>query len=205
MATTVTPTADGAHSGLIGDASSIAGSAQLNQFLGTHTDSVIYQGSSILTPDGVGVLPWNLELSTQDVDQPFTMSGTSIGRVLLPLLAVGNGADLVVSLCSDNGSGQPGLVIAQTRLPASWTTQLSAYTATSGASSASPNIQVTSNPLAVAQFNTVQFNEYWQEIGWNSLSSSATGVVHTANVVTAGNYMLLIGGIIRYQFTNTRQ
>ena len=119
-----TPQWNARHNGLLGDASAMANASDVNQLLGTHMQSEIYQGTAILTPAGSGVNLWAVDLSRQDADQPFTMSGTSIGRVVIPLLPVGNGADPLVSLCSDN-AGVPGTVIQQTRVPASWIYQLS--------------------------------------------------------------------------------
>src|SRR5581483_12012970 len=88
-----------ARSGLLGDTGAVDASAQINQFLSTHPMTVLYAGNSILMPNGSGGTAWQYHLDSYDLDQPFTMSGTSIGRVVVPLLAVGTGADLVVSLC----------------------------------------------------------------------------------------------------------
>jgi excisionase family DNA binding protein len=83
---------------------------------------------------------WGLQFSTQDIDMPVTLTGTSIGHVTIPLLCVGNGADLLVSLCADN-SGTPGATITQTRVPASWIHQLSAVSSVSVPSSQAPILQ----------------------------------------------------------------
>lgn len=158
MSTTSAPVWSAPHNGVIGDASAMAGAGQINQFLGTHADQVIYQGNSILTPFGTGGLAWAYALATTDLDQPFTMSGTSIGHVTVPLLPVGDGADLLMSLWSDNGSGLPGSMIVQTRLPASWITQLASVAASSTPAAQIPPTALTGNPLAAGQFNTLHLS-----------------------------------------------
>ena len=148
-----TPTWSGVRSGLLGDTGAVNASAQINQLLGTHAITPVYQGSSVLTPQGSGGTAWGNQLSTQDIGQPFTMSGSTIGRVVVPLLAVGNGADLIVSLCN-NSSGSPGSVITQTRIPANWISQLAAVSGISGPSSTAPTMKYTNNPLATAVSNS---------------------------------------------------
>ena len=187
--TPVAPTWSAPHNGIIGDASATAAAGQVNQFLGTHPEAVIYQGASILTPNGTGVSAWAISLGTEDVDQPFTLSGTAVGRVQIPLLPVGTGADLLVSLCADN-SGAPGTVITQTRIPASWIYQLAAVSGLPGPDSATT--QATNNPLAVAQFNTLAVGPY----STNPYSPPATGSANIINpaITASGNYLINLGG-----------
>jgi Carbohydrate binding domain len=152
-----TPLFSAGQAGLIGTAAAVAGSAQVNQLLGTHSNQPIYQGNRILLPEFIYSPapfsnPWNTALSTVDVDQPFTMSGTTIGRVQLPVLVVGNGADLLVSLCSDS-SGHPGTMITQTRIPATWLSQLAAVSAATAPASQYPTVGLTNSPVAASQFN----------------------------------------------------
>lgn len=179
------------QAGIVGDAAATAGSAQINQFLGTHPSGLIYQGAQILTPAGTGVSPWAEQFSTLDIDQPFTMSGTAVGRVAIPLLAVGDGADLLVSLCADN-SGTPGAMICQTRLPASWITQFAATSGAAGPSSVLPATQATGNALAAPQFNTLAVGQY----ATSPYSPPATGSANIVNpaVVSSGNYLITAGG-----------
>jgi Carbohydrate binding domain len=154
MAITPTPTWAGAQSGLIGNAGATAASAQINQLLGSHTAGIIYPGTAVVSPftNYVSPLTWNGPLLGQDIDQPFTMSGTAISRVQIPVLPTGNGADLLVSLCADN-AGVPGTMIVQTRVPASWINQLSAVAGVDAASTPGhPFVQYTGNALAVAPF-----------------------------------------------------
>lgn len=148
-----TPTWSAPRFGLLGDTGAVNDSSQINQLLGAHAITAVYQGNPVVTPTGSGGTAWAYQLSTQDISQPFTMSGTTIGRVTIPLLPVGNGADLIVSLCA-NSSGVPGNVITQTRIPANWITQLAAVSGVAGPSSTAPITGYTNSPLALAQFNS---------------------------------------------------
>lgn len=148
-----TPAWSGVRSGLLGDTGAVNASAQVNQLLGAHAISAIYQGNSVLTPQGSGGTAWQYQLSTQDIAQPFTMSGMAIGRVVVPLLPVGNGADLIVSLYTNN-AGVPGTLVNQVRVPASWINQLAAVSGVAGPSSSAPITQYTNSPLATAVSNS---------------------------------------------------
>ena len=193
MPTTTSPVWNAPQAGLIGDAAATAGSAQVNQFLTTHADTVIYQGNPIVTPNGAGGTAWAEQFSTLDIDQPFTMSGTAIGRVAVPLLPVGNGADLLVSLCADN-AGTPGTVITQTRIPASWISQLSVVSGVSGPSSAAPAVQYTGNPLAVAQHYSICGGT--QSTGsWALPAGSDGSYIDAWAVANTPNCMILLGGL----------
>jgi hypothetical protein len=192
VATTSTPAWSAPRAGLLGDTGAVDHAAQINQFLGAHASSEIYQGSSILTPIGTGGTNWAYQLSTQDISQPFTMSGTMIGRVAVPLLAVGTGADLTVSLYTNN-SGVPGTLVNSTRIPANWITQLSAVTGVAGPSSVLPTTQYTNNPLALGQFNTLQTGPL-TTVNWPYPSASSSGPVTAAISGTFGNYFFQIGG-----------
>jgi hypothetical protein len=192
--TTSTPKPEGVQAGLVGDAAAVSGSAEINQLLGTHADTVIYQGSQILFPDGTGGSPWAVQLSTQDVDQPFTMSGTAVGRVAIPLLAVGNGADLLVSLCADNGSGKPGTMITQTRIPAKWVMQQSVVTSASVPVGASPGIQFTDSPIAVAQNYSI-FASAPEVLTWAAPAGPDSGYIKAWGTVGTESYFIIVGGV----------
>lgn len=194
MPVTSTPAWSAGRSGLLGDPGAVAASAQLNQLLGTHADNIIYQGAPILTPFGQNhSAPWFLGLNGIQYAQPFTLVGTSIGRVAVPLLAVGNGADLIVSLCANN-AGVPGTILTQTRIPASWICQLSAITGTV----ATPNsytIQYTNNPLALAQYNSLHVANP-AVIAW-PYPTTGTGLSAVSDVSCYyGNYMVVMGGVL---------
>jgi hypothetical protein len=195
MPVTSSPVWNGAQAGLVGNAGATAASAQVNQLLGTHPDTNLYQGNSILTPNGTGGAAAVRQFSTQDIDQPFTMSGTVIGRVAIPLFAVGDGADLVVSLCADNGSGQPGTMITQTRIPANWITQLGAVSVLPVPAAQTSGITTgyTGNPLAVAQFNGFRMGAF-KNISW-PFPTTGTGGANTTTVSTyIGNSIIIAGG-----------
>jgi len=145
-----TPNWSAARSGLPGDTTATNASGQANQFLGTHQVNEIYRGSRILAPKGTGGSFSSSPFNAWDKSQPFTMVGTTIGRVQLPIFAYGTGADLIVSLCTDN-AGVPGSVITQTRIPASWFTTLGKYTAVMNTSPI--QLDPTDSPLATADFN----------------------------------------------------
>jgi len=181
-----------ARSGLLGDTGAVDASAQINQFLSTHPMTVLYAGNSILMPNGSGGTAWQYHLDSYDLDQPFTMSGTSIGRVVVPLLAVGTGADLVVSLCADS-SGTPGSVITQTRIPANWINSLSAVSGLAGPSSSTPVTQYTGSPLALGQFNSFHTTPA-TSTPW-SFPTIASGMSSINGAQTySGDYFIAVGG-----------
>jgi hypothetical protein len=186
-----------AQAGLIGNAAATAASAQVNQLLTTHPATAIYQGNRVLQPEIIYSTtqnPWNVPLGTLDVDQPFTMSGTVIGRIQLPVLAVGNGADLLVSLCADNGSGQPGTMVTQTRIPGSWISALGAVNAPTGPATQFPVVQYSNSPLAVAQFNI--WSEALQVVqAYNYPAITFMGISATPSTAYYQGYIIAVGGV----------
>jgi hypothetical protein len=199
---TSTPPWSAPRSGLLGDPGAVDASAQLNQLLGTHADSVIYQGSAVLTPFGVNYNhPYPLPLSQYQYDQPFTMSGTTIGRVAIPVMPVGTGADLIVTLSTDN-AGNPGTAITQTRVPASWIYQLSAITGSPVPPASSvTTFQYTNNPLALAQFNSLHINAVFS-FNW-PYPTIGTGLSALSIVACYyGNYFVAMGGNLSGSATN---
>lgn len=187
-----TPSWAAGRNGLPGDFGAVEGSAQINQLLGTHPASEIYQGTTVVSPNGTGASYWPLNLGVSDYDQPFTMSGTVIGRVTVPVLPVGSGADLKVSLCPDS-SGSPGAPITSTRIPASWISQLSALSGTV-TSSGSPFLGLTGNPLAVPQFNALQGGVWTTNSTWAYPSVSGTSTLFPATWATYGNWLVSLAG-----------
>lgn len=95
-----------------------ASAGQVDQFLGTHGISYIYQGASI---GGItsATATQNVNPTTPFVDQKFTMSGTVIQRFLLRCGITGSGAPLVVGLYTDN-AGNPNTLLASVSLPTEW-------------------------------------------------------------------------------------
>jgi hypothetical protein len=191
-----TPVWSAPHNGIIGDASAIAGAGQINQLLGTHPDSIIYQGARILLPEytySPQANPWNMPLSTRDVDQPFTLTGSNVGRIQLPILPVGAGADLLVSLCSDN-SGHPGAAIAQTRIPQAWINNLAAVSAPATPAGTYPATELTGNALAVAQFQIWSFADQ-TILPYNYPAITFVGVSAEPSTTWYGGYIIIIGGV----------
>lgn len=183
LSSTSTPVWASATADLIGNADSMAVSGQLNQLLGTHADTPIYIGTVVVNTAGTGqVLTPILPLAAQDVDEPFTLIGTTVGRVVVPIIPTGSGADLLVSLCQDNG-GHPGTVVSQTRVPTSWINQACAV---DGLDSA--------GPLAIATGNTLFYNG-WQSVPWSPPATGATGGLNTAQLAQSGPYMIFAGGV----------
>lgn len=184
-----------ARSGLLGDTGAVDASAQINQFLGAHNQTIIYFGNGVVVTNGSGGGFIPQPLSQYDIDQPFTMSGTSIGRVRLPLVPVGTGSDLIVSLCNDN-AGVPGTVITQTRIPANWFTQFSKYTILSGSD---PYIfEPTNSPVATGWSNQIVAFQP-QTLPWNTATlPGGFGGVGTTGPAVVGNgtdTVLFIGGL----------
>ncbi len=196
MATSSTPPWAAQHAGLLGQADAIAGAGSINQMLGTHPGSQIYGGNQILTPNGTGAgnTISNHPLNVYDIDQVFTMSGTSIGRVQIPVIPIGSGADLIVSLCADNG-GNPGTVITRTRIPASWINQLSFASGTDVAGEPGfPILNTTGSALAVPQFNAFRMG---QVVGgtWPYPSVNNVGGAAAPASCFNGNYLITVGGV----------
>lgn len=181
-----TPTWSAARNGLPGDANAVDKSAQVNQFLGTHGVTAVYAGTQLITPNGntplAGVQP-NYSLLNTDYDQPFVLpSGTTVGRVSIPVSPVGVGADLQVSLYTDV-AGAPGALLTTTRIPATW---INAFGSADGS---------LSGPLALAQYNTVQTG-IGTTILWASPAASGSGVAGNPMATVNGNTLISAGGTI---------
>lgn len=192
-----TPNYSAPVNGIIGNAGATAASAQLNQLLGTHSDAVIYPGTAVVTPFTAltaNVNMWNTPLTATDVDQPFTMSGTSIGRVTIPILPVGAGADLLVSLMTDS-SGSPGSMICQTRIPAAWIYQLSAVAGAQTPAGTAPVVTATGNPLAVAQTYAYGLSGTVQQNYNYPPAFAPVGTAASPAAAYWNGYIYLIGGV----------
>jgi hypothetical protein len=192
-----TPNWSAARNGLTGDTNAVDKSAQIDQFLGTHNATPVYGGSPVVTPAGEGhgtddpANFWIYHLDIFDYDQPFTMSGTNIGRLTIPLLPIGTGADLKVSLCADS-SGSPGTVIASTIIPGSWINQFSQFAGVA-APSTEVIIEPTGNPLAVAAY-TALVAAHWQSIDWSSPAVGSDGGATNPTAIQTGNFFVTVGG-----------
>lgn len=194
-----TPTWSAAQNGLPGNLDATNRAAQAGQELGTHAVQIIYEGSAILSTPGGSDFGWSTTSNTgtvNDHDQPFIMPAgqTAIGRVSLPILAAGEGADLTVSLCPDDGSGNPvtGSPLASTVIPASWIRQLSTVVNAANASDAVLS-ELTDSPLAVPTFNSVGLSARTVQT-WNTPAIGPNGAGNWAAPITSGNYGVLVGG-----------
>jgi hypothetical protein len=196
--TPAAPTWSAPHNGILGDASATAGAGQINQFLGAHALQMVYQGNAVLNPTGIGRVGFTYPLATADIDQPFTLSGTVTGRVEVPLLPVGQGADLLVSLCADN-SGVPGTLITQARVSASRIYQSSAVAGISQSPSDAPSLEVTGNPLATARSTafkagTRTLDSYaYPAVGSGGGAASPAAAYYDTGAGTS--YLYLVGGV----------
>ena len=192
-----TPVWQSGQAGLMGNAADVAASAQVDQLLGAHNNLLLYQGVRFLLPkylyQPTGTNPWNAALATYDVDMPFVMSGTTLGRIQLPILPVGNGADLLVSLCSDS-SGSPGTMLTQVRIPASWINAMSVVSGLTGPASTFPTVELSGAPLAASQFTTWGFADQ-VVVPYNFPAISFTGISANPSTAYYGNYVVIIGGV----------
>jgi hypothetical protein len=182
-----TPSWEAASNGIPGNLNATNHASQVSQLLGSHAVTPIYAGSQILTPaggDGYGqFFPGN----GRDMAQPFIMPGgkTVVGRVAIPIISYGNGADVLVSLVPDN-AGVPNMsnILASTSVPASWITNLGA-----------PNGLQNGGPLATPANNSMAFATNITTTPWGALTvdGSGTGLSFTATTIS-GNFLISAGG-----------
>lgn len=179
------PSWQAARNGLPGNLDTVNDPNQVNQFLGAHPVTPLYQGAQLVTPVGGANFTWLSYGNGTDLDQPFTMpSGhTTIGRVTLPVQPVGNGANLLVTLYPDN-SGSPNTAspLAQSYIPAAWINQL---TAPSGLPSA--------GALATADASTLYAAGGLATTTWVPASGGG-GFLNSAAFTQSGNYGIFAGG-----------
>jgi hypothetical protein len=165
-------------------------SAHHNQFLSTHAFAQLGYGNPVVRPTNgdqgyfthaTGAPALNIS----DFAQSFTMSGTTIGRVTLPLKTFGNGADVLVSLCSDSG-GVPNTSspLCQVKVPAS---VLTATGAQLGLENANTVWQMPYN-------NTFFATNFSPTVPWLSPAASINGSPSYFATCTSGNFSLLLGG-----------
>jgi hypothetical protein len=103
-----------------------ARAGQINQFLGTHSLALLYQGTSQVsnTASGTGVLGTNDSTRAQWIAQPFTTAGgqTTITRVEIWLSQQGTGADTTLELRTNNAGVPSNSILASTTIPADFQT-----------------------------------------------------------------------------------
>lgn len=158
-------------------------SDSVNQLLTSHGITAVSRGSmSAPAPnssyDSAGPLPW------YDYDQPFTLNSgiTSVSRVELPVWAVGQGSDMLVSLYADSTGLPAGEALASTRVPAAFVLGL---VADSLSLDGSPTYTAQANGGAVAGLSTIS----------GALpSNSTTDSVYTYGCVTDSGWVIFPGG-----------
>lgn len=200
------PVWEAARNGLSTDLDAVNHANQLNQLLTSHNVFALFEGNRVLNPGGGTNFFQDFTGNGNDFSQPFVMSGTTIGRVSMPVFANNNGADFTITLCPDV-SGSPNLnnVLAQTVVPAAWTTNLTnQYGIPSG-----------TNTLVVPQNQTMTGTQnITTNVPWAGTTVDGSGVALGNNsMTTSGNYFISAGGytsavsgaVFTAQFTGTGQ
>ena len=185
-----------ARAGLPGDSTAANWASQVSQFLVGHGIVPVYGGNRAWTvaqpaASENGSFYW-LDATTQgflpysDVSQPFTLppGTTTAGRLQVPVTVTGSGADLEVTLCPDDGSGNPLLSapLASVTVPAEHIAALSAT-----------GSLATAGPLATSRYNTACLGTA-SDAPWTQPAVSANGAGSYATPATSGAYTALIGG-----------
>jgi hypothetical protein len=181
-----TPAWQAAENGPLSELAATNQAGQFNQLLGAHAGEVLYTGAGIDLPTHGGQnFQWYEPAENTDVDQAFVLSGTTVGRVVVPMTPAGNGADVLVTLYPDNGSGSPLITtpIAATRVPAVYQTQVAAPLGL-------PN----GGPLATAANNNMFTTGGWTSIPWAPPASTINGFSFTTSYLVDGNYIISVGG-----------
>lgn len=180
-----TPSWSAAVNGLPSELDSTELAAQVGQELGTHSVSILYDGTRILTPSGGTQYTYYTPGNVTDISQPFVLSGTNVGRVVIPVQYNDNAADLHVTLCPDNG-GVPLTTnpIVSTNMPAIMIRNMIAELGLENATTA----------LQTATSNTQYCTGGITQLPWASPLGDASGVANNAAVVVDGNYFIFLGG-----------
>lgn len=183
----ITPPRSAAQNGLPGNLNATDSASQVNQFLGTPVVTELYPGTAVQVPSGGTQFQWIAPGNTSDFDQLFVLSGTTVSRVTLPIQPTGNGADLLVSLWPDNGSGSPntsGNPIAATMLPAAYLTQVCAA---DGLANAGPLATERDNALYIAGGITTTLK-------WTAPAGSSNGYFSSSAFTYSGDWSITAGG-----------
>jgi hypothetical protein len=180
-----TPAWSAAQNGLPGSLDATNASAQINQFLGTHGITAVYDGTQVLTPGGTNNFTWVTYGDGTDLDQSFVLSGTAVSRVTIPIKPMGNGADMLVSLYADSG-GSPNLAagaIAATMVPAAISSQLAA-----------PDGLISGGPLATAKYNSGYLTGGVTTNPYPVPTAGAGGVSVLSSFAVDGDFIISVGG-----------
>lgn len=161
--------------------------AHVNQLLAAHAMEVVYNGAPLVAPvHGGENFVWYQPAENVDVSQPFVMSGSALGRIVLPLLPSGNGADCLVTLYPDSaGSPNINAPIASTMVPAAYQTQVAANF---GLNSAGAPV------LATGQNNGMFLTGNFTPITWALPSATINGISSTSTFLFDSNYIISAGG-----------
>ena len=183
-----TPNWKAARTGTPSNLDAVNHASQVTQFLGTHGITPTYDTGRFLLSNGNPTLTWVNYGNTKDVCQPFVMPssvGNALVRLSVPLMPSGNGADVFIGLYPDNGSGAPNTanLLAGTKLPASWITQLAA-----------PNGLAAGGPLATSANNVLRGSGGFTAMPWAGPTGDATGVAQNQSVTVSGDYLITAGG-----------
>lgn len=102
-------------------AAGVAGAPQaahINQYIGTHASTMVYQGVSFSSETTAG--SGTVQSNTAWIAQSFTTgSNTTVGRIA-PTVAVTGGPVMTVEIQSDNAGAPSGTVLVSTVLPPGW-------------------------------------------------------------------------------------
>ncbi|MCH5677935.1 hypothetical protein, partial [Streptomyces gilvus] len=186
------PTASAAENGLPGNFNATNYANQLNQFLGTSETQVIYHGLRILRYGGTAFssgtnFQW-VNASDNDLSQPFVMTAaqTALGRVQLAVRTNGNGNDMIVSLCPDDGSGNPNLsnVLTSTYVPSTWISSQGAQL----------GVNDDDGQLITAGQNTLSNAGAGTQVFWASPAVNTNGAADFSSPFTSGDYVTYVGG-----------
>jgi len=153
--------------------------------------AVYHYGASVFPSDAGNHFTWVDGDNTIDYSQPFIASGTTMSRIKVPLQPNGNGADILISLYPDNGSGSPNTSsapLAATRVTAAYLNQVCA---SNGLENATSNLQTTQNN---SYFCTDGFtvNSTWSGAGnytgTSFASNNGWGVWVGGQLTSGGSY-----------------
>lgn len=182
----ITPPWSAPQAGLPDELDSVNQAAQVGQELGTHSVSVLYDGTRVLTPSGGTQLDYYTPGNITDISQPFVLSGTTVGRVVIPVSCYGEAADLHVTLCPDSaGSPVTTSPIVSVNVPAIVIRNLIAE---HGLESATVSTQTAATNGQYCTGSITTFN-------WASPLGDASGVASIATIVVDGSYFIFLGGV----------
>lgn len=175
------------QNGTTADLDAVQSASHVNQLLAAHAMEAVYNGLPEVAPiHGGQNFQWYQPAQNTDVSQPFVLSGTSIGRVVLPLLPSNNGADCLVTLYPDS-SGSPNLSapVASTMVPAAYQTQVAANF---GLGAAGAPV------LATGQNNGMFLTGNFSPVTWALPAATINGISSTSTFLFDSNYVISAGG-----------